>query len=107
MAVKIHGLEFKTQTALHACIDNIRTLADNVEFHRVANSPENFALLAAVLYGRPSKQQELAGRSVTRWTRMKRGGRWSFDAILDDGSRLDMGVNKDNISEFVRNWRQG
>ena len=107
MAIKIHDLEFKTQTALHKYIDGIRTIDDDEEFQRVANSSENSALLIAVLNGRPTKQAELAGRRVISWGRRKRGGRWSFDAILDDGARLDMGVSKTDISEFVRNQLQG
>lgn len=107
MSIQINQMTFKTQTALHAYLNQIRILPSDEDFEHTANLPENFALLVSFMQGRPKKRAELAGRKVVRWTRVKRGPHWSFEAILDDGSQLDMGVSKADITEFVHNQPQG
>lgn len=105
MTIQIGKLTFKTQKELHAYINDIRICDCDEEFHRLVNTPENFFLLCQILNGRPSKKKELAGRRVESWTRVRRGPHWSFDVILGDGERLDVGMSKGDISEFVHNQR--
>lgn len=103
MAVTIGNLHFKTQVALHTHLNDIRTLPD-AEFASTANAPQNAAVLEAIMRGRPRKRQELGEPHIMSWTRKKSGPHYCFYAVLDDGSELDMGVSKADISEFVKNY---
>lgn len=101
MAITIGNLHFKTQIALHTFLNDIRTLPD-AEFASAANTPQNAEVLETLMRTRPRKRQELGERQIVSWTRKKSGPHYCFYAVLDDGTELDMGVSKGDISEFFK-----
>lgn len=104
MPITVKNRNFPTQKALWEFLNEIRINGDNAEFHQRVNSAEVAPILEAIITTRPSKVSELGGRKIVAWTRKKNGPHWAFHARLDDGTLLDLGVSKNDISEFVHNW---